>query len=177
MITGSATNRNYTIGINPTAIYDKLSSTYLTNPQRQPVDTVNNEQDEGLSSQEQQRRNYKQNNTENQNVPGDSSSFEIADLVLAEETVSIHPQDITEFIPNNDEIVEADLDNNNFNINNFGDNNDINNNNDNDEDDNNDDNNDDNDNNNGDKVTTMMMTIIMNNNDNNDTPIAHMTLL
>ena len=36
------------------------------------------------------------------------------------ETVAIHPQDITEFTPNNDEIVETDLNNNNnFNINNL----------------------------------------------------------
>ncbi|RHZ78723.1 hypothetical protein Glove_157g17 [Diversispora epigaea] len=87
------------------------------------------------------------NNIENQNVPGDSSSFEIADPVLAEETVAIHLQDITESTPNNDEIVEADLNNNNnFNINNFGDDNDINNNNENDDNDNNDDGNDDNNN-------------------------------
>ncbi|RHZ84148.1 hypothetical protein Glove_85g44 [Diversispora epigaea] len=225
--------------INLVAIYDKHSSTYLTNPQRQPADTSNNEQDEGLSSQEHQRRNYKQQSSlrsqhrrspfqtflffsqtpsrtlpqvtsqvvagfsrtqeptsqnsaktknmtslneaepkppkelhnrrlgtrsKNQNVPGDSSSFEIADPVLAEETVAIHLQDITESTSNNDEIVEADLNNNNnFNINNFGDDNDINNNNENDDNDNNDNGNDDN---NNDKVTMTMMTIIMNNNDN-----------
>ncbi|RHZ49804.1 hypothetical protein Glove_511g25 [Diversispora epigaea] len=103
---------------------------------------------------------------QNQNVPGDSSSFEIADLVLAKETVAIHLQDITKSTPNNDEIVEADLNNNNnFNINNFGDDNNINNNNENDDNDNNDDGNDDN---NNDKVTMTMMTIIMNNNDNDD---------
>ncbi|RHZ77017.1 hypothetical protein Glove_186g85 [Diversispora epigaea] len=162
------TNRNYTIGINPAAIYDKHSSTYLTNPQRQPANTNNNEQDKGLSSQEHQRRNYKQQSslrlqhrrqTPSRTLPRVTSQV-VAGLSRTQEPTSQVVEPLPLFI----EFSEAEpkppkeLHQSTTGNKEHGDDNDINNNNENDDNDNNDDDNDDN---NNDKVMMTMMTIIM----------------
>ncbi|RHZ81151.1 hypothetical protein Glove_123g116 [Diversispora epigaea] len=94
--------------------FTNLTTSYLSSSSRTPpIDDREQGAVRLIAQANELIQTLTRNNIENQNVSGDSSSFKITDLMFTEETIAIHSQDITKSTPNNDEIVEVNLDNNN----------------------------------------------------------------